>query len=121
MKSILLISLGILTGSIAAQPFPPGNKNASPEAQMLLAYLNEIDDRHTRAGQHNYNNEMDQYTNNAQDTGGRLPAIWGTDFIWSGAQDPGKKIVEEAIAKHRSGVIVTLMWHAGRPMDEPPF
>ena len=121
MRSLLLISLVILTGSTAAQPFSPVNKDASPEAKKLLAYLYEIKHVHTLAGQHNYNHEMNRYTAKAQDIGGRLPAIWGTDFIWSGAQDPGQKIVEEAIAKHRSGMIVTLMWHAGRPMDEPPF
>lgn len=104
-----------------AQSFPPVNKNASPEARRLLEFLYEIDDEHTLAGQHNYNHEMSRYTNKAQEIGGRYPAIWGTDFMWSGATDLGQKIVDEAIVKHRSGMIVTLMWHAGRPMDEPPF
>jgi mannan endo-1,4-beta-mannosidase len=41
--------------------------------------------------------------------------------MWNGDQDPGQKIVDEAIEKHKAGVIVTLMWHAGRPPDDPPF
>ena len=106
---------------LSAQAFEPVNKDASPEARKLLAYLYQISDAHTLAGQHNDNHEMNRYTNRAQEIGGRYPAIWGTDFVWSGALDPGQKIVEEAIAKHKAGVIVTLMWHAGRPMDKPPF
>src|SRR5688572_19846132 len=111
----------LLTFSATGQDFKPVNKNASPEAERLLAYLYDIYEDHTLAGQHNYNHEMNRYTNKAQEIGGRLPALWGTDFIWSGAQDPGQQIVQEAIAKHRAGVVVTLMWHAGRPVDEPPF
>lgn len=115
---ILLMLFAIAS---SGQSFKPVNQNASTEARRLLAFLYDVDDEHTLAGQHNYNHELDHYTNKAQDIGGRLPAIWGTDFIWSGPQDPGQKIVDEAINKHREGAIVTLMWHAGRPTDDPPF
>ncbi len=121
MRNPVLLCFLFSAALCQAQSFPPVNKKASPEARRLLEFLYEIDDEHTLAGQHNYNHEMSRYTNKAQEIGGRYPAIWGTDFVWSGATDPGQKIVDEAIAKHRSGVIVTLMWHAGRPMDEPPF
>jgi len=121
MKYLIFFSLSLITHAIYSQSFQPVNKNASPEAQKLLAYLYDIDDDHTLAGQHNYNHEMNRYTNKAQEIGGRYPAIWGTDFIWSGSQDPGQRIVDEAIEKHKAGTIITLMWHAGRPMDEPPF
>lgn len=121
MKYPALIGLLLLTFELGAQSYPPVNKHASTEVKRLLAWLYEIDDAHTLAGQHNYNHEMERYTRRAQEIGGRLPAIWGTDFIWNGTQDPGQRIVEEAIAQHRSGAIVTLMWHAGRPMDNPPY
>ncbi|MEX1238749.1 MAG: glycosyl hydrolase [Cyclobacteriaceae bacterium] len=121
MKYLILSSLLFVAHLLAAQSFKPVNTNASHEAQKLLAYLYEIDDEHTLAGQHNYNHEMNRYTMKAQDIGGRYPAIWGTDFSGNGAPDPGQKIVDEAIEKHKAGVIVTLMWHAGRPMDDPPF
>lgn len=114
-----LLLLAALTTT--AQPFEPVNKKSSVQVEKLLAYLYQIGDDHTLAGQHNYNHEMNRYTDQAQEIGGRFPAIWGTDFIWSGPQDPGERIVEEAIQKHRAGAIVTLMWHAGRPMDDPPF
>jgi len=121
MKYFALCCIVLIGFSISAQSLKPVHNSASPEVQKLLAWLYEIDDEHTLSGQHNYNHEMNRYTNRAQEIGGRFPAIWGSDFIWSGGQDPGQKIVEEAIAKHRSGVIVTLMWHAGRPMDDPPY
>ncbi|HEX8039658.1 MAG TPA: glycosyl hydrolase, partial [Chryseosolibacter sp.] len=121
MKALELTFLLLITFTLSAQSFRPVNKNASAEAQKLLAYLYEIDDEHTLAGQHNYNHEMSRYTNKAQEIGGRYPAIWGTDFIWNGDQDPGQRIVDEAIQKHKEGFIITLMWHAGRPMDDPPY
>ena len=121
MKKLIYIFLLLFSSYLSAQDIKAVNKNASPEAVKLLHYLHTIDDNHTLAGQHNYNHEMNRYTNKAQEIGGRYPAIWGTDFIWSGDQDPGQKIVDEAIHKYKSGVIVTLMWHAGRPTDDPPF
>lgn len=120
MKFLVLPSL-FFAITLYAQPVKPVNGKATAEARKLLAYLYEIDDEHTLAGQHNYNHELTRYTNKAQEIGGRFPAIWGTDFIWSGQQDPGQKIVDEAIAQHNAGAIVTLMWHAGRPMDDPPY
>jgi mannan endo-1,4-beta-mannosidase len=30
-------------------------------------------------------------------------------------------LVQEAYAKYKEGYIITLMWHAGRPQDDPPF
>lgn len=121
MRYFFLPILLLISFSLAGQPFKPVNREASPEVRKLLAYLHEIDDAHTLSGQHNFNHELDRYTLKAQEIGGRFPVIWGTDFIWSGAQDPGQKIVDKAIEKHKSGSIVTLMWHAGRPMDDPPY
>lgn len=121
MKYQVLFALFLTSCSLFAQPFAPVNSSASPEAKKLLAYLYEIDDAYTLAGQHNYNHEMNRYTLKAQEIGGRYPALWGTDFLWNGGQDPGQMIVDEAIEKHKSGAIVTLMWHAGRPMDDPPY
>lgn len=119
--SILFCTLLISFCVFGQSSFEPVNKNASPEARKLLAYLYEIQDEHTLAGQHNHNHEMSRYTNRAQEIGGRYPAIWGTDFIWNGYQDPGQKIVDEAIEKYKAGFIITLMWHAGRPLDTPPY
>ena len=35
--------------------------------------------------------------------------------------DNGQTIVNEAIKKNKEGYIITLMWHQGRPTDNPPF
>lgn len=121
MRILFPFIVFLISNAVAAQEITPVNKNATPKVQKLLRYLYQIQDKHTLAGQHNYNHEMNRYSEKAQEIGGRYPAIWGTDFIWSGEQDPGQKIVEEAIQRHKSGMIVTLMWHAGRPIDEPPY
>lgn len=104
-----------------AQPIEPVNEQASEEARRLLRYLYTIDDDHILAGQHDYNHTMNQFFDRVHAMTGTYPALWGTDFIWQGERDPGQEIVDEAIKKHTDGYIVTLMWHAGRPTDDPPF
>jgi mannan endo-1,4-beta-mannosidase len=119
------LALGVaalmVAARLSAQGPQPANPNASPAARELLAYLYAISGQQTLAGQHNYNEAMDRYSRRAQEIAGTMPAVWGTDFIWEGTRDPGPEIVAEAIRKHRDGFIVTLMWHAGRPTDDPPF
>jgi mannan endo-1,4-beta-mannosidase len=117
----LFVTLVFLAGGVAAAQPAPVNPNASPEARRLLAFLYEHRGKQIIAGQHNYNHEPSRYTEKAREIAGRTPAVWGSDFIWNGTDDPGPRVVSEAIARHREGFIVTLMWHAGRPQDDPPF
>lgn len=121
MKKI--VALFLLLGSIqtVAQRAKPVNKNASPEVQKLLSYLYAINGKHILAGQHNYNEEPNRYSDSVKAMTGKLPALWGTDFIWNGTQDNGPAIVQETIRKHNDGYLVTLMWHQGRPTDNPPY
>ena len=98
----------------------PVNKNASPEAKELLKYIQQLDGK-ILAGQHSYNEHSEQFYNRAEELGGKFPAVWGTDFYWNGQEDPGDRIVKDAIKKQEEGAIVTLMWHVGRPMDQAPF
>src|SRR4051812_18758168 len=115
MKILMLAFLLLLFSHADAQKsFKPVNKNASPEAQKLLSYLYSLEGKHTLAGQHNYNHELNKYMEEAHKLTGKYPAIWGTDFILGGTKDYGQEIVDEAIRKYRDGFIVTLMWHAGR-------
>ncbi|HYD55001.1 MAG TPA: glycosyl hydrolase [Gemmatimonadaceae bacterium] len=107
--------------STSAQQRAPVNPDASPEARALLDFLYAQRGRALVAGQHNYNHEMGRFTARAEEITGHAPALWGTDFIWNGTTDPGARIVQEAIRRHRTGHIVTLMWHAGRPQDDAPF
>ena len=101
--------------------YNPVNPNASPEAVKLLDYLYSLKGKQTLAGQHNYNQNLNQYMDTVKSITGKYPAVWGTDFILNGTTDRGSEIVDEAIKKYHDGYIVTLMWHAGRPTDDAPF
>jgi mannan endo-1,4-beta-mannosidase len=96
------------------------NEKATPEAKELLAYIADLGDQ-ILSGQHCYSHETDRYFEKVHEMTGKYPAVWGTDFYWSGKEDPGAKIVEEAVKKYKEGTIVTLMWHVGRPQDEAPY
>jgi mannan endo-1,4-beta-mannosidase len=120
MKNAAFIVL-LLFSMNAFTQISPANKNASPEAKKLLAYLYSLNGNQTLTGQHNYPPNFDQWMDTVKSMTGKYPAVWGIDFILHGNQDFGPEIVQEAIKKYRDGFIVTMMWHAGRPMDDPPF
>ncbi|MEM9142570.1 MAG: glycosyl hydrolase [Bacteroidota bacterium] len=119
MKGLAPI-LCLLGGLAMYAQMPPVNKNATKETKALLEYIYALDGK-ILSGQHSYNHEPDRYYNRAKEIGGKYPAVWGTDFYWSGGEDPGNRVVEEAIKKHGEGALVTLMWHVGKPTDNPPF
>jgi len=120
MKPSFLLILLFFCATTFSQ-FKPVNPDASPEAVSLLKYLYDLKGTQTLAGQHNYNQSLNQYMDTVKSITGKYPAVWGTDFILNGTTDRGPEIVKEAINKYRDGYIVTLMWHAGRPTDDPPF
>ncbi len=122
LAAALLVCLALPAGAQAPSPAARGNAHAAAAgARQLLRYLHEIEGKHILAGQHNYNEDMSRWSARAEQLGGKAPAVWGTDFIWNGTRDPGRAIVAEAIRRHEQGYVVTLMWHAGRPQDSPPF
>ena len=104
----------------------PANPQASPEARRLLEYLYSISGKKTLSGQHNYPGFHSAYSENAAKITGRPPALWGQDFGFAGKVGDKDAIfhreanIEEAIRQHREGSIITLMWHAVRPMDDEP-
>ncbi|HEX2393782.1 MAG TPA: glycosyl hydrolase [Bacteroidales bacterium] len=120
MKYISILILLLFSANTFPQ-FQPVNPDASPEAKKLLAYLYSLQGKHTLAGQHNYNQSLNQYMDSVKSITGKFPAVWGTDFILNGTTDHGPEIVKEAVKKYNDGYIVTLMWHAGRPTDDPPY
>lgn len=121
MKFRLTAILLTLCISATSQEFAPVNKNASPEAKKLLSFLYSNKGKKTLAGQHNYNHSLSQYSDTVKSLTGLDPAVWGADFILNGTKSMGTEIVKEAIKRYKEGYIVTLMWHAGRPTDNPPF
>jgi mannan endo-1,4-beta-mannosidase len=120
MKKIFLV-IYFISSLYAFSQNKSVNKNLAPEAQKLLSFIYSLDGKRTLAGQHNYAPNFDQYLDTVKVLTGKVPAIWGADFIMHGTKDLGNEIVQEAIKKWKEGFIVTLMWHSGRPMDEPPF
>ena len=118
MKHILCLLMFIkITSILPAQSFQPVNKNATPEAKQLLKYLYSINGKYILSGEHGDERWLDTVKNIT----GKYPAVWGNDFIWHGDKDPGQEVVNDAISKYKEGYIITLMWHQGRPIDNPPF
>lgn len=101
--------------------FDPVNRNATPGARKLLDYLYSITGKNIIAGQHNSANRKDLFPNRVKELTGKLPAVWGCDFISYYRKGNGEEIVRAAYEKYMEGSIITLMWHAGRPLDDPPF
>jgi mannobiose 2-epimerase len=101
--------------------YNPVNKNATPEAKKLLDYLYSINGKHIIAGHHSYTEKPDIFINRVKELTGKSPEIWGCDFIIYYKEGNAEQIVQEAYKKNKDGYIVTLMWHAGRPQDNPPF
>jgi mannan endo-1,4-beta-mannosidase len=122
MKKAIIFVLAVFTCVYAyGQNFAPVNKDASPEARKLLKFLYGIKGKYIISGQHNFNNQLNTYSDSVYQMTGKYPALWGSDFILSGTRDLGQDIVNEAIKKSQDGYIITLMWHEGRPIDDPPY
>lgn len=122
----------------------PVNRNASPEAVKLLAFLTEIQGHHTLTAQHNFASSGSKYTDLVKAITGKAPMIWGSDFSFCykgnapekfqhcgpiNLTAPGEplyfveatpevaraRLVQAAIKLHQEGHIITLMWHAAPP------
>jgi mannan endo-1,4-beta-mannosidase len=120
-KHLFFLFLLFINQTVMAQRFEPVNKQASPETKKLLSFLYDINGKYIISGQHNYNGELNTFSDSAKAITGKYPALWGTDFILAGTKDMGRQIVDEAIKKYKQGYLITLMWHQGRPTDEPPY
>lgn len=118
MKRIILFAFLLLSSHVFCQPFEPVNKDASPEAKKLLAYLYSINGKYILSGEHGGGN---RFLDSVKSITGKYPALWGSDFIWSGPNGGGQRVVDQAIANYKKGYIIALMWHQGRPMDSPPY
>ncbi|WP_299533471.1 glycosyl hydrolase [Ulvibacterium sp.] len=116
----IVFEILVLSTFTALGQIPPVNKNATKEAKALLQYIHTLDGK-ILSGQHSYNHEPKRYYDRAREISGKYPAVWGTDFYWSGSEDPGEGVVQEAIRKYKEGAIITLMWHVGKPTDDAPF
>lgn len=127
LAAVLLITLparGQINDSVDLKEikhFPPVNENASPEARQLLEYLYSISGKKIIAGHQNYVGQFNTYPERVKELTGKLPEIWGCDFINYYMNGNPEAIVKEAYKKYQEGYIITMMWHQGRPLDDPPF
>jgi mannan endo-1,4-beta-mannosidase len=120
-KNILFILMLLISINTIAQRFAPVNADASPAVKRTLNFLYDIKGKYILSGQQNYNSDLNTFSDSAKAITGKYPAVWGSDFILWGDKDLGPQIVEEAIKKSQDGYLVTLMWHEGRPTDDPPY
>lgn len=103
----------------------PVTASPSPEAVKLLQYLYQISGKHTLTGQHCVPLVGSTRLAGVQKMTNRYPAVFGQDF---GFSEPGtwdginyrQQLVDEAIRRNSEGFIITLMWHAVRPIEEEP-
>lgn len=110
----------------SGRPAQPVTPNPSPETVELLQYLYSISGKRTLTGQHCVPLVgSTRLPGVYKQTRRYYPAVFGQDF---GFSEPGtwdginyrQQIVDEAIRRHEEGFIITLMWHAARPIDEEP-
>jgi mannan endo-1,4-beta-mannosidase len=107
---------------VVEQPVTP---NPSPEAVKLLKYLYSISGEHTLTGQHCAPLVSSTQLPMVEKVTGHYPALCGYDFGFSA---PGswdginfrQQIVDEAIRRYDEGFIITIMWHAVRPIEDEP-
>ena len=122
MKKYILFILMLSAGNrITAQRYGPVNPDASAGVKKVLNLLYDVKGKYILSGQQNYNSDLNTFSDSAKAISGKYPAVWGSDFILWGDKDLGPQIVDEATRKWHQGYLVTLMWHEGRPTDEPPY
>jgi mannan endo-1,4-beta-mannosidase len=113
--------------AVAPAPYncEPVNPNATPEARALLKTLCGIGGKGILTGQHNYPNERDLDSNRIFEVTGKYPAIWGSDFGFTDAEDKDAithrdLMIAEAKKQAAAGSIIYLCWHMLRPTEDEP-
>lgn len=127
-KFVKIIITTILGGAIllgADKQIKPVTPNASPEADSLLNFIYSISGKNILAGQHVNPLYGSLQLPAVQKQTLHYPALFGQDF---GFSEPGtwdginyrQQIVDEAIRRYNEGFIITIMWHAVRPIEDEP-
>jgi mannan endo-1,4-beta-mannosidase len=113
--------LGLLGCESGVQPVNP---DAGKEAKDLLNYIYTMKGDSILSGQHNYPGTLSESTEEVYEITGKYPMVWGQDFGFTPDGQDGiiyrERNMQEAIKKYREGYIITLMWHAVRPIDDEP-
>ena len=103
----------------------PANPDATSEARALLKTLCGLAGKGILTGQHNFPNQLSQYSDKVSEMVGKYPAIWGSDFGFLDGDDKDSIIhrdlmIEEAKKQAAAGSIITLCWHMLRPTEDEP-
>jgi len=103
----------------------PVNPNATPEARALLKTLCAVSGKGILTGQHNFPNQRSQDSDKVNGIVGKYPAIWGSDFGFTGGEDKDSVLhrdlmIEEAKKQYAAGSIIYLCWHMLRPTEDEP-
>jgi mannan endo-1,4-beta-mannosidase len=111
--------------SAAPPPCVPVNPDATQEARDLLKKICDVTGKGILTGQHNFPNQRNADTEAIHEATGKYPAIWGSDFGFTNAEDQDSVIhrdllIEEAKRQHTAGSIIYLCWHMLRPIEDEP-
>ncbi len=124
MKTSILTFITFFCLTTLSNAQKPTNSRASKEAKQLLEYLYQLKGKQTLSGQHNYPGTISAYTEEAFGITAKYPVIWGQDFGFTADGKDGiihrDSVIKEAISRYHQGHIITLMWHAVRPIDDEP-
>ncbi|MFO7447345.1 MAG: glycosyl hydrolase [Ignavibacteriaceae bacterium] len=123
--TILFIIINLTVMYPSEKPVVPVTPNHSPEAVSLLQYIYSISGSQILTGQHSVPLLGSLRLPGIQKLTKRYPAVFGQDF---GFSEPGtwdginyrQQIIDEAIRRNAEGFIITLMWHAVRPIEDEP-
>ncbi len=121
----VILFLSYLTVSGANDSIKPVTPDPSPEAVKLLQYIYSISGKQTLTGQHSQPLFGSTKLAAVEKVTGYYPAVFGQDFgfsapgTWDGI-NYRQQIVDEAIRRYYEGFIITLMWHAVRPIENEP-
>jgi mannan endo-1,4-beta-mannosidase len=126
MKKLLFNAFIFIYISVILQAqVKPVTPNASPEAIKLLEYLYSISGKSTLSGQHCAPLIGSDGLPMLEKSIGKYPALFGQDFgfseagTWDGINFR-QRIVDEAIRRNNEGFVISIMWHAVRPIDDEP-
>ncbi len=111
---IMMLLMALFSNKAVSQPVNP---NASEEAKRLLAYIGQFSGGKLLAGQHSYCNDLQRPLDSVLAITGKRPALWGSDLMGydHGSEDTRQEVITEAIKHHKSGKIITLMYHMVKP------
>lgn len=101
--------------------FPTANPGTSVEAKRLLLLLYELKGNYTLSGQHNFLEDPGAFTGRVKQLTGDYPALIGfelgvvLDHTREEVEIFRQNVVNEAIAAHKAGSLVTITYHAAMP------